>query len=70
MLSPWAWRSITLIWGREHQGLHTGSTITTAPSASHLMTREVRGPNLARMLARHDLETEERERVDAGRGSN
>jgi 2-polyprenyl-3-methyl-5-hydroxy-6-metoxy-1,4-benzoquinol methylase len=53
-------------WRREHQGLHTGSTITAALSASLVLTREVRGPYLARMLARHDLETEERERVDAG----
>ncbi len=44
-------------WRREHQGLHTGSTITAALSASFVLTREVRGPYLARMLTRHDLET-------------
>ena len=53
-------------WRREHQGLHPGSTITAALSASLVLTREVRGPYLARMLARHDLETEEHARIDAG----
>lgn len=53
-------------WRREHQGLHTGSTITAALSASLVLTREVRGPYLARMLARQDLETEEHARINAG----
>ncbi len=40
--------------------------ITTALSGSFVLTREVRGPYLSQMLARHNLEAEERERVDAG----
>jgi SAM-dependent methyltransferase len=53
-------------WRREHQGLHTSSAITAALSESFVLTSEARGPYLARMLARPDLEAEEREQIGTG----
>jgi hypothetical protein len=52
-------------WRREHSGLHTGATIKEALDARFESLLEVRRPYLARMLARHDLETIEHALIDA-----
>jgi SAM-dependent methyltransferase len=52
-------------WRREHSGLHTGATIKQALGARFAPLLEVRRPYLARMLARHDLETIEQALIDA-----
>jgi SAM-dependent methyltransferase len=52
-------------WRREHSGLHTGAAIKEALDARFESLLEVRRPYLARMLARHDLETIEHALIDA-----
>ncbi|MGH3228188.1 MAG: class I SAM-dependent methyltransferase [Streptosporangiaceae bacterium] len=52
-------------WRREHGGLHTGATIKAALDARFESLLEGRRPYLARMLARHDLETTEQALIDA-----
>jgi SAM-dependent methyltransferase len=52
-------------WRHEHSGLHTGAVITQALEMCFEPVLEARRPYLARMLARHDLETVEHALIDA-----
>jgi SAM-dependent methyltransferase len=52
-------------WRHEHSGLHTGAVITQALEMCFEPVLEARRPYLARMLARHDLETVEHALTDA-----
>jgi SAM-dependent methyltransferase len=51
-------------WRREHGGLHAGATIQEALDARFEPLLTARRPYLARMLARHDLEAQERALID------
>ncbi len=52
-------------WQREHDQLHTWTTIREALSACFTPTLEVGRPYLARMLRRRDLEADEHALIDA-----
>jgi SAM-dependent methyltransferase len=51
-------------WRHEHGGLHASATITQALAARFEPVLTARRPYLARMLARHDLESEEHALID------
>ena len=54
-------------WRTEHAGLHSGSTLRTALARAFVVEAEERGPYLARMLRRPELEDDERAQIDGGR---
>ena len=54
-------------WRAEHEGLHAGPTLRAALTRAFVVEAEQRGPYLARMLRRPELEDDERAQIDGGR---